>query len=115
VAPDALERESVISPSFSLNRPISQLQDAEVPGASGEERDAIERKTTLPAREIGDDLQDVQLYLDRRFPGQAPVHIRLQRHYGLGARELNYLVVLIDRQEGRRRVRAGEAALRHIG
>jgi hypothetical protein len=85
-----------------------------MPALSG--GDTMERKKKRLAQEIGGDLQDVRLYLERRFPDQAPIHIRLLRHYGSRADEIAYLVVLIDRQEDRRRVRAaGEVALGHIG
>jgi hypothetical protein len=74
------------------------------------------KHSAKPVRGIGEDLQHVQLYLERKFQDQAPIRIGLQRHYGSEPEEIAYLIVFIDDREDRRRVRAvGEAALCHIG
>lgn len=75
----------------------------------------MDRKTSRH-EDIQADLQDVRLYLDRRFPDQAPIQVTIQRHYGSETQEIAYLIIFADHREERRRVRsAGEAALRHIG
>jgi hypothetical protein len=72
-------------------------------------------RCTKPGRAIGEDLQHVQLFLDRKYQDQAPIRIGLQRHYGSEPEEVAYLIVFIDDRADRRRVRSvGEAALCHI-
>jgi hypothetical protein len=52
----------------------------------------------------------------KEVPGSAPICLTIHRHYGSETDEIAYLVVEVDHQETRRRIRSdGEAALRHIG
>jgi hypothetical protein len=75
----------------------------------------MERRTSRH-QDIQADLQDVRLHLERKFPDRAPICLTIHRHYGSEADEIAYLIVEVDHQETRRRIRrAGEAALRQIG